>query len=463
MSTKPHPVSARGDLTQGPILRTLLLFAAPQMVANLLQTLNGTVNAIWVGRLIGPSALAATANANIVMFLMFALIFGFSMATAVRVGQAFGAGDQPALRRTFGGGLGFCLTIALTVAGLGWVLAPNLLHLLATPAEARDEALIYLRVIFLSMPFSTFSLLVSGGLRGVGNATTPLRAMVLTVVVDIALNPLLIRGFGPIPALGIGGSAASTAFANLAGSLVMIWAIWRRESPLRLSGAQWRWLRPRQIELSYMLTKGLPMGAQMLLISVAGIVMIGLINREGLQTAAAYGASLQLWSYLQMPAFAISAAVSAMVAQNIGARQFRRVGTITGIGVLTCLAVTVAMAGLIVLFDRPLLVLFLGSGSPAVGIARHMQLICTWSFALTGVLMILNGTMRAFGAVLRPLLVMFIAMYPARIGFYFAAYPVLGPEALWWAFPVSSTLGVLLMWIAYRTSARPEVEAADLA
>ena len=75
----------KGDLTQGPILPTLLKFSVPMLIGNLLQTLNGTINSIWVGRLLGENALAATANANIMMFLMFAAVFGFSMASAVRI------------------------------------------------------------------------------------------------------------------------------------------------------------------------------------------------------------------------------------------------------------------------------------------------------------------------------------------------------------------------------------------
>ena len=86
-----HTTPMRGDLTQGPILKTLLLFSIPTLLSNLLQTLNGTVNSIWVGKLIGESALAATANVNIIMFLMMATVFGFGMATTVRVGQSFGA------------------------------------------------------------------------------------------------------------------------------------------------------------------------------------------------------------------------------------------------------------------------------------------------------------------------------------------------------------------------------------
>src|ERR1700741_520068 len=83
----------RGDLTQGPILRTLIAFSIPMLIGNVIQTLNGSINAIWVGRLIGESALAATANANMVMFMVVAAVFGLGNATTVRVGQYFGNRD----------------------------------------------------------------------------------------------------------------------------------------------------------------------------------------------------------------------------------------------------------------------------------------------------------------------------------------------------------------------------------
>lgn len=447
-TTPPRP-ALRGDMTQGPILKTLIAFTVPTMISNLLQTLNGTVNSIWVGRLIGESALAATANANIVMMLLFAAVFGFGMATTVRVGQYFGAREIDNARRCFGTGLGFCAVLAMSVGVLGWVYSPALLHALGTPGASRLEALAYLRVIFITMPLGTISLMVSMGMRGAGDARTPLHAMILTVAIDICLNPLLIRGLGPVPSLGIAGSALATAIANFVGSAMMIWKIYRKDMPLRLRGAELAYLIPRKAELAYVLAKGLPMGAQMLLVSSAGVIMVGLVNREGLDAAAAYGASLQLWNYLQMPAFALSSAVSAMVAQNVGAGNHARVGRITTMGVLSNFALTGTLGLLIVAFSRPLLVLFLGSASPAVPLAQHIQLICTGSFVLIGIMVILNGTMRAYGAVVMQLVVMFIAMYPARLGFYFLAYPHIGGEAVWWSYPVGSSVAVLLTWAAY--------------
>ena len=441
--------SRRGDLTQGPILRTLLLFSVPTLISNLLQTLNGSINAMWVGRLIGESALAATANANVITFLLFSAVFGFGMATTVKVGQHFGARNVDAARRTFGAGTGFCTLVSLAVAIAGWFASPQLLRLMATPGGSMAEADAYLRVIFLSLPFGTATMMLSMGLRGAGDARTPLYAMILTVVIDVAFNPLLIRGAGPIPAMGIAGSALSTALANVAGVLLLVVVLYRKDLPLRLRGAELGYLRPTWDELGYIISKGLPMGAQMLLIAGAQLVLIGLVNREGLDTTAAFGASMQLWNYLQMPAFAIGSAVSAMVAQAIGAENHHRAGAVTLFGVTTNLVMTGVLGLLIVTFDRPLLAIFLGTGSPAVEIARHIQLICTWSFMLSGVMMVMTGTMRAYGAVILPLLILFVSFYPARLGFYFGTYHWLGAEALWWSYPASSVVALVLTVLAY--------------
>ncbi|AIT81302.1 MATE family efflux transporter [Novosphingobium pentaromativorans] len=439
----------RGDLTQGPILRTLLLFSVPMLLSNVLQTLNGSINTIWVGRLLGESALAATANANLVMFLVIAATIGLGMATTVRISQRFGARDLQAVRATFGTGLGLCMALAAVTGTLGWFFSPALLHALGTPQASVQEALSYLRVIFVTVPFGVMSMIISMALRGVGDSKTPLNAMILTVMLDIVLNPLLIMGLGPVPSLGIAGSAMATAFANFSGTMFQIRQIYRKDLPLRLRGAELRYVIPRREELGYIITKGLPMGTQMLLFSSAGVIMIGLVNREGLNAAAAYGASLQLWNYLQMPALAVGSAVSAMVAQSLGAGNHARVGQVTRAGMLCNLVMTTALGAIIVLADHPLLALFLGSDSPAMPIAERIQLICTCAFLFMSVTMILSGTMRAYGAVVGPLVIMAVALYPARLGFYYALYPKIGGDAVWWAFPVGGLTSLLLTFAYY--------------
>src|SRR4051795_10771639 len=120
----------RGNLTEGPIAKTLLAFALPTLASSILQSLNGTINAIWVGRFLGENALAATSNANMVMFLLTAFVFGFGMASTILIGQAWGRKDVDAARRVFGTAGGSFAAIAVAIAIAGYFLAPSILRLL---------------------------------------------------------------------------------------------------------------------------------------------------------------------------------------------------------------------------------------------------------------------------------------------------------------------------------------------
>ena len=441
------------DLTQGPIGSALLLFGLPTLGSNILQSLNGSINTIWVGRFLGEQAVAATANANLIMFLMFSIVFGFGMASTVLIAQAAGARDMDAARRAFGSAMGFCFIFSLLVAAAGWIGAPAMLRLLSTPPEAFDLALAYLRVIFVSMPATLLSVMMTMGVRGTGDARTPFYFMLLNVGLDLVLNPVLILGLGPAPALGIAGSAAATAIAGVLSFISLVVFIYRRDLPLRLKGGEWGYLRPTMPQLRVLIGKGLPMGLQMIVASVAGLVMIGLVNREGLLATAAYGAAQQLWSYLQMPAMAIGGAVSAMAAQNMGAGRWDRIGKITGYGLAYLVGFTGLMVALMLWFHHPLLALFLGSDSAAIPLAWRMQLISSWSFILFGGAMIYFGIMRANGVVVRPLVIMIISLFGARLGFYLLAYPYLGPDALWWSYPAGSMTALVLAAYSYYSGA----------
>jgi putative MATE family efflux protein len=426
------------DLTTGPIGKTLLAFALPTLFSSIIQSLNGSINAIWVGRFLGENALASTSNANLVMFLLMAFVFGFGMAATILIGQAFGARDIDGARRVVGTAIGGFLPVAAAIGIFGWIFAPTLLHLLAMPAAAMPLALAYLRVIFLAMPAILIMIVLMMGLRGSGDALTPLWFMIVAVVLDAGLNPVFILGLGPAPRLGIAGSATATVIANYVSLVALLVYIYRRDLPLRLRGRELRYLRPDPAILKTIVRKGLPMGLQMIVVSSSALATMGLVNREGIDTTAAFGVAMQLWTYIQMPAMALSAAASAMAAQNIGAGRWDRVSAITRNGILYNLVITGLLVGLLAIADRPALALFLGGDRAALPIARHIQLIGTWSFLLFGVTMVLFGTVRANGAVLGPLIILAIGLYPVRLGFALGAYPTLGADALWFSFPVSS-------------------------
>jgi putative MATE family efflux protein len=435
---------ARGDLTQGSIGPTLLAFALPTLASSIIQSLNGTINSIWVGRFLGEHALAATSNANIVMFLLTSFVFGFGMASTILIGQSWGRKDVDGARRVFGTASGAFLLITIAIAIAGWFLSPTILRWLSTPIEAVPFAIAYLRVIFLAMPALLLLTLLMMALRGAGDSLTPLWFMIVAVLLDSGLNPVFILGLGPAPELGIAGSAMATLIANYAALIALLLYMYVRDLPLRLRGRELRYLLPDRAIMKTILAKGLPMGIQMIIISLSALALVGIVNREGVDTAAAFGVAMQLWTYVQMPAMALGAAVSAMAAQNIGALKWERVGAITRSGVGYTLAITAVLIVLMTLADRAVLALFMGSESPALPIAQHIHMLATWNFLLFGVTMVLFGTVRANGAVWGPLLILCVGLVPVRFGFIFGTYDWLGADSIWLSFPASSFVNLAL-------------------
>ncbi len=444
---RPH---GRQDLTKGPVAKTLLLFALPSLGVNILQSVNHSINSVWIGRFLGPEALAATANAGMVMFLMLATLFGFSMATTILIGQYTGRGDIEKVRRTLGSSVALFFLSGVTIAAAGWVFAPQILTSLGTPAVAFDLALSYLRVMFLSMPASFVMILLSSSLRGVGDSITPMWATIANVALDVVLNPLFILGWGIVPAMGIAGSGLATVVAGLISTAFLIRRIYKQDAPIRLRGAEWAYLRPRAAFLGPISRMGLPMGLSMIIMSLSALVMIALINREGVATAAAYGVLNQLWNYVTMPGVAVGSAVSAMAAQNIGANRWDRVERIALAGTGINLAMSAAMYGTMTIFAGPILGLFLPGAPEAVAIAIHINHMIGWTFVVMGVSMVLTFLVRANGAVLWPLLILIISAVFVRFTIGFGLYDRIGAEAIWWAFIATAITSLTLSVSYYR-------------
>jgi len=445
MTTKKAPFGGGAvDLTTGPIARSLLVFSLPALGSNVLQSINGSVNAIWIGQFLGERGLAATANANMITFMMISMVFGFGMASTIVIGQAMGRKDVNAMREAFGTGVAIFLMLGVFVAVTGWIFSPALLQMLGTPADAYPMALIYLRWMFLGMPFMLLSTYLALALRSVGDSMTPLILMLPGLVVDIVLNPILILGLGPAPRMGIAGSGVATFIASGVSVAALLWAIYKRDLPIRLRGDEMRYLKPKPELTSVILRKGAPMGLQMIVMSFSAIVMIGMINAIGTAATAAYGAINQIWTYIQMPAIAIGMAVSAMAAQNIGAKRWDRLSEITRAGIIINLCLTGSLVLLTVMFDRAALALFLPGADNAIDIGVRIGLLASWSFILMGVSSVLSAVMRANGVAIAPLIILIIAYIPGRLGAIYTLRPLIGDDAIWWSFPVGSVIALAL-------------------
>ena len=452
-STRPAaPTRGAGvrDLTQGPIDRTLLVFSLPILGGNVLQSLNGSINAIWVGRHLGEAALTATANANNVLFALIGLIFGIGMAATILVAQAMGAHNLALAKRVMGTSATVFGLASAAIAGLGWLLSRPILLWMGTPAAALDLAQSYLQLIFLAIPLLYLFAFVQAVLRGAGDSRTPFMFLVLVVVLDTALNPLFIFGWGPVPALGIRGSALATLVANATSLGALLLWLRSRRHPLWIGRGERALFRPDMALVRTLIGKGLPMGVQMVMISLAMITMISMVNAYGVTMASAYGAALQLWTYVQMPAMAIGAACATMAAQNVGAGRWDRVSGTARAGVLCNLGMTGVLVALVLLADRHTLGWFLPDGSAALEAARHLNRIAIGSFIFFGITFVLSGVVRSTGAVVPPLIILAVAMWGIRVPVARWLQPLWGSDAIWWSFPISAVCAALMALAYYR-------------
>ncbi len=438
------------SLTEGSIRVGLFKFSLPILLANILQSLNGSVNSIWVGRFLGEAALTATSNANIVMFLLIGAAFGVALAATILIGQYIGANNLPEAKRVVGTSATFFAGISVAMAVTGLALCRPLLIAMNTPADSLPLAVAYMRVIFLALPCLYMYAFVGAVLRGAGDSKTPFYFMLLSVGIDIALNPVFIFGVGPIPRLGIAGSALATFVAQSVSLAALIRHLYRRHHILCLHQRELALLKVDWSVVATLVKKGLPMSAQMLVLSLSGVLMITLVNRFGVDTTAAFGAALQISNYIQMPAFAVGMGMSAMTAQNVGAGKWDRVTRIARVGVLYSVLLTGSIVLLIELLDTAVFGLFLPAGSAALSIASHLNRIVTGSFIFFGISVALFGVVRATGAVMAPFVILAVSLLVVRFPLAQLFLDRYQADAVWWSFPVSSVLSALLAALYYR-------------
>ncbi|MZQ85663.1 MATE family efflux transporter [Paenibacillus sp. 5J-6] len=444
------PAKARPSLTEGPIAKTLILFSLPILLGNVLQTLNGSINAVWIGKYLGEGGLAATSNANIIMFFLISSIFGFAMAAVILIGQNLGAKKTHEAKKVVGTSTVFFFILSILVAAFGLLFSSTILTWMNTPPDVKDLAVVYTRILFAGVPFMFGFNLIMAILRGSGDAKTPFYFLLLSAILDVILNPLLIDGIGPFPKMGIAGSAVATFIAQLISFVLLILYLYRKKYFLRITKEDLPLLRINWTIIRTLIQKGVPMGLNMVVVSISNLLLVHLVNSYGSESTAAFGVAMQISSYVQMPAMAIGGAVTSMAAQNIGAGLWGRVNRITWTGV----AVNILMTGLIVvvltLFNREVVSLFLPPEGSAIALGVHINNLTLWSFIIFGVFNVVAGVVRSAGSVVFPLVVAFIALLLVRIPLATVLSHKYGFDVIWWSFPVSFTVAMTLNVIYYQ-------------
>ena len=422
--------------TPPPLWRTFLVFLLPMMLTNILQALFGTINNIYLGQMIGVDALAAVSVFFPVIYFLVAFVMGLSSGATVLVGQAFGAGEPDKVKSVVGTTLTVAMLLAAGIALFGGLFARELLVALATPPDILDAATSYARTMMITMPLTFAFILTSSMLRGVGDTLTPLFALMISTLIGLVVTPALIRGWLGLPQLGVASAAWASAVSSL---LTLIWLnlhLRRRRHALAFDAAFLRAMRPNGGILRIVLRLGIPAALGMVVMSLAELVLLGLVNGFGSKATAAYGAVNQVLSYTQFPALSIGIAVSIFGAQAIGRGDAGQVGAIVGTGLKMNVVLTGGLVVLAYLFSRTLMGFFITD--PAVlELAQGLLHIVLWSSVLFGMSTVFSGAMRAGGTVWIPLLISALVIALVEIPSAIVLSRLIGIEGVWAAYPIT--------------------------
>lgn len=438
-----------GTSNLAPIGRQLISLAIPIFASNILGLLDGSINAIWLGRFLGATALAAAVNANTVLIFLFALALGIWTALTIQVGFYLGVDRREDTAQVVRAAWAVFIIVGVSVAGSAEILSGWMLGVLGVPRESMEFAEQYLRLILLSVPINYVFGMIVAALRGAGDTKTTFRFCLLSIGLDAALNPLFIFGLGPIPRLGIKGAALATVLSQAIGLAALVFSLIRRRHFLCLPQerfvlrcADWR-------KAGELLRRGGTMGVEFLSESLLAILMISLVNRFGSYTTAAFGAANQLWGCVMMPSMAVSLASTSMAANSFGAGNWKRVRAITCIGVTLSVLTASALVMILECLDGRVFSLFLSARSPALAVASEINRVASWSCVAFAGCVALMGTPRAAGAVWGPLLVSVIGIV-IRFALAEELLHQWQARGIWWSFPISGIITMIATAFYYQ-------------
>ncbi len=378
------------DLTRGSITRHLVSFAVPLMLGNLFQLSYNMVDTIVIGRFAGSVSLAAVGTCDQIMNLLILGVSGVCLGASVLMGNFFGAGDREKLLEEMRTTVAIGLLFAILVLAAGIPLSGALFRLMHVQPEALADAGTYLHIILLGMPFTCLYNIYAAALRSVGDARTPVRYLILSCVINILLDLLLVAVFH----MGVAGAALATLIAQGISALLCIVFVSRNVQELRFSFLTLR-IDPALARktLSYGGFTALQQCAQ----PIGNLIIQGTINTLGVTAAAAFSAARKIEDIGLLPGRSMSAAMTALIAQNRGAgdagrveQGFRRGMLLEGVaGLLVCTVV--------LLMRTPLMSLFSADAAIIRAGVTYFNVIgfCYWLPCLTNGM---QGYLRGVGA-----------------------------------------------------------------
>lgn len=407
-------MGSRMDMINGSLGDKIIKYAIPLAVTGVLQQLFNAADLAVVGRFSGKEAMAAVGSNAPVIGLLVNLFVGISLGSNVIIARSIGQKDDESISKTVHTSVMVALLGGLFLALLGELVAPGAVKMLDVPGDVYPLAVKYLRIYLAGMPVILLYNFEAAIFRSCGNTQMPLAALVVSGILNVALNLFFVLGLG----MDVDGVATATVLSNLVSSVILFAALVKTDLAIRID---FRKLRVHGDVLGQILKIGVPAGVQGMIFSFANIIIQSAVNSLGTTVMAASSAAfnLEVFSYYIMNSF--GQACTTFVGQNYGAGKGERCRRTLKLCLLQSLVSTAAVSGLILLFCRPLLGIF--NTDPAVIEAGRIRLqyiffAYLFSFAQEG----LSGYLRGFGVSFIPAACSVIGICGVRLTWIFTVF-----------------------------------------
>ncbi len=470
------------SITEGGLLRPMFDLAWPMLVIQLLQVTYNLADTFWLGQL-SANAVGALSIAFPLVFLLISVGGGFTTAGSILVAQYTGAESEGSAGRVAGQTLSF-ITILATVLGLlGFVITRDMLALLPadpdTTAQVLPLAGDYMEIIFLGVPFMFGFFVFSSLMRGYGNTRTPMRVMGISVFINVVLDPFLIFGWGPFPAMGIQGAAVATIFARAVATVIGVYILFM--TPVGPDVA-WRDLFPDLQIITKIVRVGVPSATEQSTSALAMITLTVMVASFEPAIVAAFGLGNRLISLVFLPAMGLGRATNTMVGQNLGAKKIDRAERSVRIAATAAASFLVALAVLAALFPEPIIAVFMRSdtvqGAETIRLGAEYLRIRAIEFGFIGILQVLLGAFRGAGNTKTAMTISIVTLWLGRVPtvYYLAFIAGFGATGIWIGMALGNIVGAIVAaaWFSrgtwkeaiiedepIDTQPGPEIEAED--
>ena len=437
-------VNAEKNLTEGKILKTMLIFALPMILGNLLQQVYNIADTMVVGRFLGAEALAAVGSAYTLMTFLTSVIIGLCMGSGAVFSIAYGAGNQQELKKSIWVSFVFVGIVTIVMNATVFIWTRPILRLLQIPEEVYPLMYQYIRIIFSGILFVFLYNFFACLLRAVGNSVVPLWFLAMSSVLNIILDLWFVAGLGK----GVEGAAVATVIAQMAAGLgISVYTLWR-VPVLRIEK---QYMRMEKSVLNRVMQYSVLTCAQQSVMNFGILMIQGLVNSFGTVIMAAFAVAVKIDTLAYMPAQEFGNAFSLFVSQNFGARKYERIRKASGMAVKVSVSFCLVISVIVWIFAASLVEIFLTDPQPAIVSAGvnylHIEGVFYWGI---GCLFLLYGLYRGMEKPVMSLVLTVISLGTRVVlAYLLAPMPQFGVNAIWWAIPVGWILADLTGFVYY--------------